>query len=401
MGNFDVIIVGAGPAGLGAANVLAGREASVLCIDRKAEIGLPVRCAEGLGTGWFERTGIKPDRKWISADIHGAAFYSPNGRKLEVRSDAVVGHILDRKIFEKELAKQAEQSGATIKLRTDAIAFERKAGSAQGGKVIVTVDENGKQKQYSASIVIAADGVESVVARKLGLNTTNRLQDIDSGFQYRMAGIEYGEQDLIHLYFGTEIAPRGYAWIFPKGKDVANVGIGITGTEQKTAKACLDSFVAQHPGIAKGKMLETNVGAVPVGGFLDTMVADNLLVCGDAAHQVNPIHGGGIGIAIEAAQIAAGVAAEALAAGDTSAKFLSRYNGRWYSARGNKLKQVLKRRHMLEAMSDSDFEAIAGSMTGDDVLKIAEGDLAQSAKVIATKLIKKPALVKVMLKYLR
>jgi digeranylgeranylglycerophospholipid reductase len=190
-------------------------------------------------------------------------------------------------------------------------------------------------------------------------------------------------------------------WIFPKGKNEANVGIGITGAETKTAKAYLDEFIAASPSLSKGSIIDVNAGGIPVGGFLENMTADNLLVCGDAAHQVNPIHGGGIGIAIEGARIAADVASDALKKGDVSEKFLSAYNKRWYSKRGNQLKDVLKRRHMLEKLSDNDFETIADALDGDDVLKIAEGDLATSAKIITKKLIKKPALMKVMLKYLR
>lgn len=394
--SFDVVVVGAGPAGLSAAKRLAERKINVLCIDKKQEIGCPVRCAEGLGLGWFERLGVKPDRKWIAADVYGAALYSPNGKKLEIRSKDVAGYILDRKIFERELAREASRKGAMIRLRSDAASFAR-----ANGKVNIVANEFSNMVNYSADIVIAADGIESTAARKLGINTTIKLNDIDSGFQYQMANIDYAAPDLIHLYFGTKIAPRGYVWIFPKGKHEANVGIGISGTETKTAKEYLDAFVAAHKGLSQGSIIEVNAGGVPVGGFLDNMALDNLLVCGDAAHQVNPIHGGGIGIAMEAANIAADVAAEALAAKDTSAKFLSRYNERWYTQRGNQLKKVLKRRHMLEAMTDSDFEAIAGALTGDDVLKIAEGDLAQSARIVATKLMKTPALMKVMLKYLR
>ena len=225
--------------------------------------------------------------------------------------------------------------------------------------------------------------------------------DIDSGFQYEMAGIDYENPDLINLFFGNDVAPRGYVWIFPKGKHEANVGIGIGGTRTELAKDYLDKFIAQHDGLKNGSTIAVNSGCVPVGGFLDDMTADNLIAVGDSAHQVNPIHGGGIGLAIEGARIGAEVALEAVKKDDFSHEFLKRYNPSWYERRGNQLKSVLKRRSMMEALGDDDYETIANSMTGEDVMKLAEGDLLESAKIATTKLVKNPGLVKIMLKYLK
>jgi len=163
----------------------------------------------------------------------------------------------------------------------------------------------------------------------------------------------------------------------------------------------LDAFIKKHEGLKDGSVIAVNAGGIPVGGFLENMTRDNLLVCGDAAHQVNPIHGGGIGLAIEAARIAAEVAAEAVKQKNYSEQFLKKYNELWYEKRGNKLKRILKMRYMLENLNDEDFETIASSLNGDDIMKIAEGDILQSAKIISTKLVKHPGLVKIMLKYLQ
>jgi len=190
-------------------------------------------------------------------------------------------------------------------------------------------------------------------------------------------------------------------WLFSKGKNHANVGIGIAGPEQETAKHYLDRFVEAHPGLKKGSTIEVNAGTIPVGGFLDDMTADNLLVCGDAAHQVNPIHGGGIGIAMEAASIAAGVALKAISKKDFSQEFLKQYNSIWYEKRGNKLKKLLKQRHMLEELTDENFEVLANTISGSDIMTLTEGDLVDSAKMVTKKLIRHPKLAKVMLKYLR
>ena len=396
MKEFDAIIVGAGPAGLTAAKRLAKAGASVLCIDKKQEIGVPKRCAEGLGLAWMQRLNLKPDKKWCMQEIHGAALYAPSLKSVEIDFKKVSGYVIERRIFEKELAKQAAAKGALLKTKCHASSFERK-----NGKVVVGCTEQGKEIQYSAPLIIACDGTESLTARRLGLDTKISLNDIDSGYQYEMTNISFNKPQFIHLFFGKNVAPRGYCWIFPKGKDIANVGIGITGQEEKTAKEYLDRFIQAHPGIRKGSIIEVNAGTIPVGGFLEDMAADNLLVSGDAAHQVNPIHGGGIGIAMEAASLASDVALKALSQKDFSHDFLQQYNSLWYETRGNKLKKILKQRHMLENLTDDNFETLAKAVTGDDVMKIAEGDLVGSAKMVTKKLIMHPKLAKVMLKYLR
>jgi digeranylgeranylglycerophospholipid reductase len=129
------------------------------------------------------------------------------------------------------------------------------------------------------------------------------------------------------------------------------------------------------------------------------MVADNLLVAGDAAHHVNPAHGGGIGIAMEAGRMAAQRAAEALKAHDYSAKFLDEYTKKWYETRGNDLKKVLKARNMLEVLNDSDFEVLVDSITADDVMKIAKGDISKERLALGV-IVKNPKAAAVFMKYL-
>jgi digeranylgeranylglycerophospholipid reductase len=395
MEEFDAIVIGAGPAGLTASRILAEGNARVLCIDKKQEIGVPKRCGEGLGLSWMKRLGLKPDKNWCLQPINGAALYAPSLKSVEIDFKEISGYVIERRVFEKELAKQAAKKGVLIRVKSRAHAFERKEG-----KVVVSCVEQGEQKQYAAPLIIATDGTESLAARRLGLDTKISLNDIDSGYQYEMANISFENPNFINLFFGKNIAPRGYCWIFPKSKTCANVGIGIAGSEQRTAKEYLDKFVQAHPGLRNGSIIEVNAGTIPVGGFLADMAADNLMVAGDAAHQVNPIHGGGIGIAMEAATIAAQVGLEAIKKGDFSHAFLSKYNGLWYKKRGDKLKKILKQRHMLEELSDDNFETLAKSITGSDVMLIAEGDLVSSAKMVVKKLVRHPKLAKVMLKYL-
>ena len=395
---YEVVIVGAGPAGLAAAMELAKAKIKVLVLDRKQEIGCPKRCAEGLGLGWFKRLNMKPKKDWAVQEIFGAALYSPNGHSIVLKGKKTMGYVLERKIFEKDLAMQAVKLGAKIILKHQVVAAKRINGGVE-----LTVEANDSTYKIETKMVIACDGVDSLAAKMLGLNTKLDLRETDSGYQYEMTGITGYDEKLLHLYFGTDVAPRGYIWIFPKRKGTANVGIGIGAYEEKTAKYYLDKWIAQQPGLKDGSIIEVNAGAIPVGGFLEKMHAENLVVAGDAGHMVDPIHGGGIGIALEGGRIAADVALKALKANDFSDAFLAQYTKAWYEKRGHELMKRLKGRHLLEQLKDDDFDYLADSITIEEALKIGGGNLSGKEKItlFTKKLVTRPGLIKIMMKYMK
>jgi digeranylgeranylglycerophospholipid reductase len=398
---YDAIIVGAGPSGLAAGIELAKAKANVLILDRKQEIGCPKRCAEGLSNRWFDIMKIKPTPEWAVQEIKGAVLYGPNGKQVKMKDKKILGYVLERKMFEKNLAIQAVKLGAKILLKHQVIEAKREKGIVK-----LKVEVNDEIKEFSGKIILACDGIDSLVARMLGLNTKNNLNDTDSGYQYEMTGISGYDENCLHLFFGTEVAPRGYVWIFPKRDNTANVGIGIgayVSAETKiTAKEYLDRWIAAQPGLKDGSIIEVNAGGIPVGGFLEKMTADNLLVAGDAGHMVDPIHGGGIGIAMEGGRLSAEVALRAIKENKFTDDFLSTYTGEWFKLRGNELKRRLKSRHLLEQLTDDDFNYLAESISMDEALKIGNGTMSKPelAVLFTKKLVQRPGLVKIMMKYL-
>jgi digeranylgeranylglycerophospholipid reductase len=241
--------------------------------------------------------------------------------------------------------------------------------------------------------------VESLVARELGVNTANKLIDLCSGAQFEMAGVK-GLGKMIEFYFDTQAAPGGYLWVFPKGDGVANVGIGIRKPwAKKTALQYLEEWVAKQPKLKDASILEVNSGGVPVGGFLEDSVADNLMIVGDAAHHVNPIHGGGIPEAYIAGRFAAEVAAEAVEANDFSKKFLKKYDKIWEEQRGKRLKKILKLREVMESLSDEDLNWLAEYLSGDDLVEFSRGESSNLVK-LGKILMKKPKLMKLAAKLL-
>jgi digeranylgeranylglycerophospholipid reductase len=387
MESYDLVIVGAGPGGSGAALEAAGSGLRVLMIEKRQEIGSPKRCGEGLSRNSARRMGIEPSPLWIRREIRGATAIAPNGKRVTVDyREGPEGWVIERKVFDKFLADMAARAGARVLARTEAVGLIREDGIISG----IELESGRRAWQVRAPLVIAADGVESRLAREAGIDTTLKLSDVASGVQFEMTGIEI-DPDRIELYFGNEVAPGGYCWIFPKGEDSANVGIGVRKPHAgKPAIEYLRDFIESRPGLRKGSILEVNSGGIPVGGFIENMVTDNLMVVGDAAHQVNPIHGGGISEAFVAGRMAGQVASEARGAGDYSESFLSRYNERWWRERGETLRKVLKLRMVAESLSDDDLSWLAENLKGEDLIDFSK---ARGLAMLTRLLMKRPGLI--------
>lgn len=383
---YDVIVVGAGPGGSATAKRCAELGLKVAMLEKRQEIGAPKRCGEGLGLDAAERLGQKIPRYCIMQDINGSLVYAPNGKKITIDYGKTAGYVLERKQYDKWLAEEAARAGAKVQAKTGV------TGVRKEKEIVNGVDAEFESEKFfiNSKVVVAADGVESKVARWAGMNTTNKLVNIDSGFQYEMVDIEIEDPHKIILYFDTKMAPRGYLWIFPKGEDKANVGIGIGGLGYgKNPRQFLEEWIKTMPGLKKGSVTEVNAGGIPVGGFLDNMVMNGLVVVGDAAHQVNPIHGGGLREAAVAGKIAGEVITEAIKAGDVSQKKLSKYNDIWWKERGNHLMKVQKLREVVEKLTDDDLNMLVDALSGEDLVEFTRGgSLGKLAKI----LMKKPKL---------
>lgn len=369
MEEYDVVVVGAGPGGSATAKRCAENGLRVLLLEKRQEIGSPKRCAEGL-TFATERIIGKIPEKCVAQTINGAIVYSPDRNSVKIEFKDHGGYVLERKVFDKWLASEASRAGARVRAKAEVKDVLKEGGFVKG----VVVEDNGAEREIGAKIVVAADGVESVVARKAGMDTTNKIVNIDSGFQYEMSNVKMEDKHKLQLFMGMDIAPRGYVWIFPKGEHEANVGIGIAMAD-KSAKYYLDRFIEKRPEIfGKSGILEVNSGGIPVGGFLKNMVSDGFMVVGDAAHQVNPIHGGGLKEATIAGQIAGDVIKRAFDKGDFSARTLSEYNEIWWKERGHSLEKVQKLREVVEKLSDDDLNMLARNLTGEQIVDLCRGN---------------------------
>lgn len=354
--DYDVIVVGAGPAGSIAAKYAATNGASVLMIEKRQEIGVPVRCGEGIAKVWLDDLGIEPSSKWIANEVDGARIFSPAGKVLIVdhrHAGAETGYVIHRDIFDMELAKDAVKAGAEVMVKTSAISLLKENGKVAG----VRIKHFGRESDVRAKIVIGADGYESQVGRWAGIDTNVSPSDVDTCYQYTLTGVDV-DRRFNDFYCGS-IAPGGYIWVFPKSADTANVGIGhqlSKVTHPGDPKRRLDAFIGKHPELKKGYPIREIAGAVSTCAPIDRTIADGIMLVGDAARLIDPVHGGGVFSGCVSGSIAGKVAAEAVQAGDYSAAFLDKYEKGWRAELEEKLYRNWMAKEKMATLSDETFD---------------------------------------------
>ncbi|MEJ2719867.1 MAG: NAD(P)/FAD-dependent oxidoreductase [bacterium] len=350
----DAVVAGCGIAG----GLLAGRLARdghrVIVLEKRPQIGVPVRCGEAAGSRAEISQFIPVDEDWVVADINAARMYAPNGTCVEKRFPGV-GLMIKRDRFDQALAQQAQSWGADIRTHHEAAGLTTNGGRVTG----VTVRRYPERTTYTiqSRVTIGADGVEGAVGRWAGLTGHLRPREIHSGIEYVLED-DGLPANTIEIYVGTQIAPGGYAWVFPKGDRLANVGIGVHPTMAKngTAKDYLNRFVEKH--FPHARLRAQIAGGVSGTRPLKTMVADGVLLVGEAARQNNPFSGGGIMNALEGAEEAHRVLSAGLASNDLSARFLRQYDKAWQDRNGRTIHKFALLRELFFKLDDEDMNNV-------------------------------------------
>ncbi|MDY9927414.1 geranylgeranyl reductase family protein [Methanosarcina sp.] len=352
--SYDLIVVGAGPAGSTAALYAARGGASVLLLDKKREIGNPIQCA-GFLPDASEVKALLPD-----ADLPEALIIYPDSCVLQmiktqriippncnVKEFAVKGAVLDRRRYDQFLAEQAAGAGAELMIKTRVTKVE--------GTTVETSGIFGKHK-IKAKAVIGADGPNSLVAKSKGLAMKPELKETSVAIEYQVRNVDI-DPDALEMYFGKDYVPGGYAWIFPEGGDRANVGIGIrSGMAEKgvSAKEYLHRFMKDHPlassKLKNGIIMNVIAGIIPVNGAPAKTATKDSLIVGDAAGHIIATNGGGIPPAMIAGKIAGEIAAE-FAAGKCK---LEEYDRLWRAQFGSALETSVQARQIMDGIMKSD-----------------------------------------------
>jgi digeranylgeranylglycerophospholipid reductase len=336
--DYDILVVGAGPAGSAAAMTAAGLGARVLVAERREVIGVPVRCAEYIPRALLGELPFR-DRTFVVQSVKAMRTLLPDGG---VRETKAPGLVIRRDLFDQRLAECARVNGAEVRTGVRVLSHEN-------GEVALKLSRGG-MAQIRPRVIIGADGPHSTVGGWMGV----RLPRMIPGIQVRVPLA--GPMDHTDVCFHPNIF-GAYGWVFPRG-DEANAGLALAGDLPRgSLKTTLDWFVGRlvHEGKIRGAPRKGMFGWIPAAP-LDRLVQGNMMLAGDAAGHAHPITGAGISNAILAGRLAGKWAVEAVRTGDLSA--LQGYEGELREELGETLKRGDQRRRFLERHWDRLFEAL-------------------------------------------
>jgi digeranylgeranylglycerophospholipid reductase len=353
--SYDVIVVGAGPAGCTAARVTAAAGFNTLVVDRRREIGVPIHCGEFLPTPREMHDLLRdsprasrlvdiPD-ELITNRTNRLMLASPLSNKFYFKLKA---NVIDRTRFDQFIAGQAKAAGAEILL--SATAIQR----SQSNRLVV--HQAGKQIEMNARVIVGADGPSSLISKSMGNQYHNVGRDLCPSLNYVLAEIEC-DPTTTEMYFGNHVAPGGYSWIIPKGEGVANVGFGMRrsfGAPEVPLKQYLQRFIKSHPLVlsrTRKAKITSRVGAIiPVGGPVNRTYSENAVLVGDAAGHVMASNGGGIPTALVGGEIAG----ETITSHLTDGTSLASYEETWRKEIGKELHTALRILRIADQVMPSD-----------------------------------------------
>ncbi len=320
-GGYDVVVIGAGPSGSICARNLARRGYQVLLAEKRPVVGVPVRCGEATGPKKRLSDFMDVNEAYIETSFSGVILHGPGGIDIRYDGDKELGVMLDRILFDQDLANQAAREGAELQVdaRISGISPE------QNGTRTLTLEQGGKTHSIQAKMVVGADGAESLSGRWVGLKTRQLPPWTCTAIELR---IKAEDKNPNHLTFwqGHDSINKGYIWVFPKVKSkVVNLGSGVL--VPKLGEKNMYDFSMEYKNrfFPDAEIEEVHGGCVPVSGNLEEYVADRFLLSGDAAHHTNPLTGGGIMAGIVAAEAAAKWIDFGFKARNLSKTFLEQY----------------------------------------------------------------------------
>ena len=377
--NFDVVVVGGGPAGSSAAHMAAKNGCTVALIEKEKEIAETVRTS---GVTWIsdiKKFGIPEE---CYNPIKKFSFCSPKN-SVKISGEIAKAAVLDVRKTYRFLANRAKTSGSELFTSTNVTeVLKDNSGKCVG----VIAKSDGKQIQFNSKVVIDASGFVSVIAKELGYVTQWKKFGAGAEFEVKTEKLEH---DNWWLMVGQEYSPAGYAWIFPTSKDTARIGVGIGKPDSDVDPTVrLNELLEKKLGPIKDlgniEKIEFHYGLIPNDGVSRKTVYDNLILVGDSAGQANPLVLEGIRYAIRFGEVAGQVAADAIKNGDTSEASLVPYEKEWKRAIESKINSAGKVQNRWVGLTDDEWDkelSIIEELTADEFLDFIRADFGVSKMV--------------------
>jgi geranylgeranyl reductase family protein len=376
--DYDVIVVGSGPAGALAALRTAARGLRTLLVEEHPSVGTPTHCTGKVQVHAFREFGL-PAHLILTA-LRAGTFYAPGGAVAHLRRAETDSYVVDRAAFDRWLVARAQEQGADLVVGT-----RLRAAAREDGLVRVVGERAGRTFRAAARVVVDAEGARPVVPRTLGLELARRIV---LGLQYEMSGVCVDSDDCPELYLGRTWAPGFFGWLMPLGGTRARVGVCVDPrlTDRPPAYF-LTRLIREHP-VASRRLRAARVerrlgGAIPLLTTRRPTTTEGMIVVGDAAGHVKATSGGGIYFSLIGADLAAAAAARYVG-GDRSA--LAAYERGWRARFGRELRATAAARLALARMTDADVDAVVEAVGRDRRLREVierRGDTAFQSRLLA------------------
>ncbi|MEM1731693.1 MAG: NAD(P)/FAD-dependent oxidoreductase [Desulfurococcaceae archaeon] len=391
--NYDVVIVGGGVAGLYSSIVLSSKGFKVALVESKSRemIGNKA-CGDAIGVHHFDKIGLRIPDQIITHKYRGVKIYSPSEQyEIVVPGEGIS---VDRLGFGQWLLEEAIDRGVELYDQHSLVDIEIKDNkiSAVKAKKI-----GGGTIELRGKVFIDASGSKPALRVKVPREwpVSERPYTTDFNIAYReiielKQPIKEEDVDYALIYLNTIIAPGGYWWLFPKSHDglMVNVGLGVIWNGKYNPRYQYEMYLKPR---FNGRLIHTGGGIVPTRRPLATLVWRNLVVIGDAAYTVNPVHGGGIGSSLEASDIASRYIGNALEIGIIDETRLWGINIEYMRAYGAKQASLDILRMYLQKLSNDDFEWIIRNkiVDGQSIYDLSSrGDLSEKIVYAISSLLK-------------
>ncbi len=389
--DWNVLIVGGGPAGLAAAEASAKQGVRTLLLERQNEIGYPVHTSGG---SWISDMQALAIPEHLYHPITKVVFLSPH-REVPLYYNPPVACVVDVRGLYQHLAGRAVAAGATLRVRHTV-----EQTLVEDGRVLgVTAKTHASERiTLRADVTIDASGF----SRHVGVRSEmgKAFHRYGYGAEYDMYAPHY-PQDELYLIMGSQFAPRGYAWAFPRGNGRVRLGVGVLHPDcDEDARVYLDSIVRDIPQLSEkfkdASPIEYHTGLFPSEGPVERFSRDGLLLAGDAGGHGSTLVGEGIRFAIYSGQMAGTVAAEAVKTANTSAASLERFDKRWRARFGRDMDISYMINKRIANSTDEQWDGaldlmkrltpaqMAQTLRGDFSAGLVMGILARNPGLIAT-----------------
>jgi digeranylgeranylglycerophospholipid reductase len=387
----EVLIIGGGPAGLAAAEAAAHMGVHTVVLERQKEIGYPIHTSGGSWIADMRALGIPSN---LYHPIKHVTFLSPNNA-VRFNYDEPKCCVLDVRGLYQFLAGRAIQAGAVIQPGSPVEGPIIEHGRVVGVRAKNSLNE---LEEWRAPVTIDCTGFSSVIAARTGLHAGYRRYGY--GAEWDLVAPNYPEDEL-YLIMGSQVAPAGYAWVFPRGKGRVRLGVGIIRPDvDEDARVYLKTFVDRLPQLAPvfvgASPIEYHTGLFPSEGMMEHFVSDGLMTAGDSAGQGSTLVGEGIRFALYAGQMAGATAAKAVQSDDVSTLMLNEYERGWRAKFGRNLEVALLINKHIAAYTDEKWDErlellklltpsqAAQLIRGDFNMKLFLGIVQRNPSLIAT-----------------